>query len=86
MKVSIHRGKVIHGYVGSPRCMSYTVIGDKVNTASRLCGKADKDGVLISHEVWKNVYRQIEYEGKEPIEVKNKKYSLKVYRVIKMNV
>ncbi len=46
--IGIHTGALISGYVGSSKSLSYTVIGDTVNTSARLCGIAAGGQILVS--------------------------------------
>jgi class 3 adenylate cyclase len=46
--VGIHQGEVVAGMVGAEAYNSYTLIGDTVNVASRLCARARAGEMLFS--------------------------------------
>jgi adenylate cyclase len=46
--LGVDTGEVIVGNFGSARRLEYTAVGHHVNLASRLCGAAEGDQILIS--------------------------------------
>lgn len=53
--IGIDTGEISAGYIGSPVRMEYTVIGDRVNTASRFCGMAQAGQILAGNTTWERV-------------------------------
>ena len=71
--VGINYGEVVSGNIGSTRQMNYTVIGDSVNLAARLCSHAEKKQIVISDSTYQLLTQKGRFIRKKPINVKGKK-------------
>ena len=80
--VGVHIGEAVIGNIGCKTRMDYTAIGDTVNTASRIEGKAGKGEILISVDVKNELNDRIIVEDAGKIELKGKAEPVSVYRLI----
>ena len=53
--IGMCHGEVIIGNIGSPHFMSYTIIGDAVNTAARLMQMATANEVLVTASLYESI-------------------------------
>ncbi|MBI1319752.1 MAG: FHA domain-containing protein [Candidatus Hydrogenedens sp.] len=79
--IGIESGEVSAGYIGSPMRMEYTVIGDKVNTASRLCGQAKGGQIIVGKETWDRVKDRVTGQHSGAVPLKGKEHPVEIYEV-----
>ena len=84
IRLSLHTGPVIFGWVGGGSKLELTVIGDVVNVTSRLqeTAKAMDVEFLISESVYSHVKGQIRTGKQGEVEIRGRKQPLSVYEVI----
>ena len=70
------------GAARAPRPATEAVIGDVVNTASRLQGVAPAGGVVIDEATFRATRTEFEFEELGPVRVKGKAGSIPIWRVI----
>lgn len=70
--IGITAGEAIQGNLGSTNRMEFTLIGDTVNMASRLCGVAKHGQVLVNEEMAKACQDHFELTALPPMQIKGK--------------
>lgn len=81
MGLGINTGQVTAGNIGSSKRMDYTVIGDAVNLASRLCANAAGGQILVSESTHLELKSKMPSKRLEPIRVKGKDKPVETYEI-----
>ncbi|HVH88310.1 MAG TPA: adenylate/guanylate cyclase domain-containing protein [Terriglobales bacterium] len=80
--IGIGTGIVTAGNIGSPRRIDYTVIGDTVNTASRLMSNAPAGKIIISEQTARDLsHGKFGLRAMEPLRVKGKSKPVRCFTV-----
>ena len=82
--IGVNSGSVISGNIGSTDQMDFTVIGDSVNLASRLCSSAEAGQIIISDAVWNKIKHLQTFKSKKlsPIKVKGKAKVISIKEIL----
>ena len=79
--VGLNYGESFAGYIGSERRLEYTVIGDAVNTASRLCAAAGGGEILLTGDMRSALASPPPMQERGTMELRGKSQPLPVYSV-----
>jgi len=80
--IGINTGEVFTGYIGSPKRMDFTVIGDHVNIASRLCSIAPAGKVIIGEATYAQIRDLVEVRSAGTPVLKGKTEQVNAYEVL----
>lgn len=80
--IGIHSGEAVLGLVGAKRRLSYTAIGDSVNTAKRLQENAEEWQILVSRATLAEAGAGVEARPVAPIEAHGKQNPIEALELI----
>jgi adenylate cyclase len=81
MGIGLNCGAAFAGYVGSERRLEFTVLGDVVNIAHRLCAAAEGGEILITEEMRSALKSSPPLRERGTLELKGKSEPVPVYTV-----
>ncbi len=83
--IGVATGEMVAGCMGSDDRLNYTVLGERVNLASRLCSKAARTELLIDENTYKLLPEGFIAEATEPMPLKGFSTQVPAYRLLEMD-
>jgi class 3 adenylate cyclase len=83
--IGVATGEMVAGCMGSDDRLNYTVLGDRVNLASRLCSKAGRTELLIDENTYRLLPEGFVAEATEPMPLKGFSVQVPAFRLLEMD-
>ena len=83
LSVGINTGVVVIGDIGTNLRLDYTVMGDVVNTASRVEERSESGEILVTQETYDRTFHCFDFQVMAPARVRGKSQPVRIYKVIK---
>ncbi|MCY4043941.1 MAG: HAMP domain-containing protein [Cellvibrionales bacterium] len=83
LRIGINSGKMLAGLIGSVDRMEYTVVGDAVNLASRLCNEANGAQIIIEESLFESINpeHKLVVDNFKSIRIRGKSDTVSIYAV-----
>jgi class 3 adenylate cyclase len=81
--IGVATGEVVAGCMGSADRLNYTVLGERVNLASRLCSSAEGSELLIDENTYAQLPADFRVEPTEPMALKGFKSPTPAFRLLR---
>lgn len=83
LRIGVNSGEMLAGLLGSQDRMEYTVVGDSVNLASRLCNEAKQQQIIIEEDSYHLLIQQdaVQYDSERTIKLRGKTAPASIYNI-----